>query len=77
MEDVNLLRETVTVRLDRGGEADLIVYKVEDITFVKPVSNKEACGGKCAQQGKCPARQTQNAARSAKIEEAPDAEITE
>ena len=53
VEDVNILRETVTVRLDRGGEADLAVYKVEDITFTKPPSGKDSCGSKCA-QGKCP-----------------------
>lgn len=52
VENVNLLRETVTVRLDRGGEADLVVFKVEDIKFSKPQNKPENCGGKCA-QGKC------------------------
>jgi len=75
VEDVNLLRETVTVRLDRGGEADLIVYGVEDITFVKPVSSKEACGGKCAQGGKCPARKPQNVDSVPKTEEPAEMEI--
>ncbi len=53
VENLNLLRETVTVRLDRGGEADLVVFKAEDIKFTKPAGNKEACGGKCGGGGKC------------------------
>lgn len=51
VEQANLLRETVTVRLDRGGEADLEVFKVADITFTKPVG-KPHCGDKCRSGGK-------------------------
>ncbi|MHB8962531.1 MAG: PSP1 domain-containing protein [Saccharofermentanales bacterium] len=53
VEAINLLRETVTVRLDRGGEADLAVFKVEDITFTKP-AGKPHCGDRsrgCGKQG--------------------------
>lgn len=47
VEGINLLRETVTVRLDKGDDADMSVYKLEDITFNRPDSKKSPCGGKC------------------------------
>ena len=34
IEHVNLLKETVTVRLDRGGEADLLTVPYEELTLV-------------------------------------------
>ena len=33
IEHVNLLKETVTVRLDRGGEADLLTVPYEELSF--------------------------------------------
>ncbi len=53
VEDVNVLRETATVRLDRGGEADLAVYKVEEITFARPAQKQQDSCGKCPKD-KCP-----------------------
>lgn len=53
VEGINLLRETVTVRLDRGGMEDLLVFNVSDITFTRPAASKENCGNNC-QSGKCP-----------------------
>ena len=51
VEGINLLRETVTVRMDRGGVEDLLVFNVKEITFAKPAP-KEACANSCS--GKCP-----------------------
>jgi cell fate regulator YaaT (PSP1 superfamily) len=34
IENVNLLKETVTVRLDRGGEADLITVPYESVSII-------------------------------------------
>jgi cell fate regulator YaaT (PSP1 superfamily) len=34
VEGINLLKETVTVRLDRGGEADLIVVPNDDVSVI-------------------------------------------
>ncbi|NCC47496.1 MAG: stage 0 sporulation protein [Clostridia bacterium] len=56
IEQVSLLKETVTVRLDRGGEADLIVVPYEEL---EPLNAQESCGG-CGQNedSQCPAAQT-------------------
>jgi cell fate regulator YaaT (PSP1 superfamily) len=51
VDGINLLRETVTVRLDNGDVADLQTYKLEDITFNRPESKKSPCGGKCPAKG--------------------------
>jgi cell fate regulator YaaT (PSP1 superfamily) len=37
----NLLRETVSVRLDRGGEADLEVFSVSEISYRKPCQKNQ------------------------------------
>ncbi len=37
----NLLRETVSVRLDRSGEADLQTFSVSEITFRKPCQKNQ------------------------------------
>ncbi|MGI6334859.1 MAG: hypothetical protein ACOX1A_09890 [Saccharofermentanales bacterium] len=34
VESVNLLKETVTVRLDRGGESDLVALPSQDVEIV-------------------------------------------
>ncbi len=44
VEAVNLLKETVTVRLERGGEADLIVVPNDDVEIIGGKPNKK-CGG--------------------------------
>jgi cell fate regulator YaaT (PSP1 superfamily) len=58
VEGINLLKETVTVRLDRGGEADLITLPNEqiEITGGKPIKRGPP-GGSVRQPGKGPATQ--------------------
>jgi cell fate regulator YaaT (PSP1 superfamily) len=61
VEAINLLKETVTVRLDRGGEADLVTIANEDVQIVggKPGKRPQSApspqqrqGGGSDQQGK-------------------------
>jgi cell fate regulator YaaT (PSP1 superfamily) len=57
VEAINLLKETVTVRLDRGGEADLITLPNEqiEITGGKPLK-RTLPGGGARQPGRGPAK---------------------
>ena len=59
VESINLLKETVTVRLDRGGEADLIVLPNDQVEIVggKPSKKCSGCGsrGKGQSAGRQPA----------------------
>jgi cell fate regulator YaaT (PSP1 superfamily) len=48
VEGINLLKETVTVRLDRGGEADLIVLPNDDVTVIGGKPGKRCPPGGCA-----------------------------
>jgi cell fate regulator YaaT (PSP1 superfamily) len=45
VEAVNLLRETVTVRLDRGGEADLITLPYTEVEIIGGKPTKKSGGG--------------------------------
>ena len=53
VEAINLLKETVTVRLDRGGEADLITVPNDEIEIIGGKPNKKCggCGGRNKGQG--------------------------
>ena len=55
VEGINLLKETVTIRLDRGGEADLITLPNTEVEIIGGKPNKK-CGG-CGSKGKSPAAQ--------------------
>lgn len=54
VESINLLKETVTVRLDRGGENDVQIYSNDDVVIIggKP--------GKRCPPGGCPGRHGKN-----------------
>lgn len=39
--DINLLKEIVKVRLDKGNESDLRLYKVDDVKVIKDVITRE------------------------------------
>jgi cell fate regulator YaaT (PSP1 superfamily) len=54
VEGVNLLRETVSVRLDRGGEADLVVVPNENVEIVGGKPGKKCPPGGCGQHGQHP-----------------------
>jgi cell fate regulator YaaT (PSP1 superfamily) len=61
VEAINLLKETVTVRLDRGGEADLIVVPNDDVEIIGGKPNKK-CAGCGGSKGKSqPAQPAQHA----------------
>ncbi len=47
IENVNLLKETVSIRLDRGGEADLITLPYEAIDVIKGKTARK-CKDDCA-----------------------------
>ncbi len=55
VEGINLLKETVTIRLDRGGEADLITLPNTEVEIIGGKPNKK-CGG-CGSKGKAPTSQ--------------------
>ena len=58
IESVNLLKETLTVRLDRGGEADLITVRYADVEVLGGRGGKQQCQGKdCPKQTKPGRRQ--------------------
>ncbi len=48
VEGINLLKETVTVRLDRGGEADLITVPNADVSVIGGKPGKKCPAGGCA-----------------------------
>ena len=50
VEGINLLKETVTVRLDRGGEADLINVPNADVQIVGGKPGKKCPPGGCSAQ---------------------------
>ncbi len=50
VEAINLLKETVTVRLERGGEADLITLPNDDVEIIGGKPNKKCAG--CGSKGK-------------------------
>jgi cell fate regulator YaaT (PSP1 superfamily) len=52
VETINLLKETVTVRLDRGGEADLITLPNDDVQVIGGKPGKRCPPGGCAAPGK-------------------------
>jgi len=49
VEGINLLKETVTVRLDRGGEADLIIVANDLVEIIGGKPGKRCPPGGCAQ----------------------------
>jgi cell fate regulator YaaT (PSP1 superfamily) len=60
VETINLLKETVTVRLDRGGEADLITLPNDDVQIIGGKPGKRCPPGGCgAQRGGGPGGQDQ------------------
>ncbi len=75
VEAANLLRETVTVRLDKGGEADQRIFSVSDISFVRPAARPHPCE-KGRNQGRHggPGAKAQAAPGGARAEDAPKAE---
>ncbi len=48
VEGINLLKETVTVRLDRGGEADLVTLPNTDVQIIGGKPGKKCPPGGCA-----------------------------
>lgn len=52
VESINLLKETVTVRLDRGGEADQVTFANDDVQIVGGKPGKRCPPGGCGGQGK-------------------------
>ena len=48
VEGINLLKETVMVRLDSGGEADQVVLPATEVEIIggKPCKRGQSCGGK-------------------------------
>lgn len=51
VEAVNLLKETVTVRLDSGGEADLVVLPAIDVEIIGGKPGKRCPPGGCSARG--------------------------
>ena len=39
--DISLLKEIVKVRLDKGNEADLKIYKVNEVRVIKDVTSRD------------------------------------
>lgn len=56
IEQVSLLKETVTVRLDRGGEADLITLPYVDVTLLGGRSFKRCAAGACCDEATRPGK---------------------
>lgn len=51
VEGINLLKETVTVRLDCGGEADLIVLPATEVEIIGGKPGKRCPPGGCSNKG--------------------------
>jgi len=54
IETINLLKETVMVRLDRADEPDLKIYKLHELNLGTESGKAKNCGKNCGKSGSCP-----------------------
>lgn len=52
IDGINLLKETVTVKLDKGDETDLHTYKLHELGLGGGPSSKAGCGSACGKNSK-------------------------